>query len=124
MTPVETLVLLALTAGSPAPTSAEDRVYATPLPDGTFDDGPAISYQRVSSLPTLSLAGDSFLDRVRIQIDCWASTYLGAKTLANEVRFAMANYSGLKSVPDTTLDDYEADTRLYRVSVDFFCWER
>ena len=118
---IEATVLAALTSGSPAPTAAGDQVYAGLLPFDSVTTG--ISFSRISTDPLVSLAGDSFLDRVRIQIDCWAPTYGAAKSLGNEARFAMANYAGLKSMPDTMRDDFEPDTRLYRVSMDFFVWE-
>jgi hypothetical protein len=117
---VEEDILAALT-GSPPATSAGDNVYALVLPDGT--DYPALTYQRISTVPVNSLAGSSGLDQVRVQIDCWAATYGAAKALADEVRPVM-EAAAFKGLLVTDTDDYDEVTRLYRISMDFYCWQK
>jgi hypothetical protein len=125
MEDVERLVLQVLATGSPLPTSAGEKVYALILPQ---DSGfPSVSFQRISSVPTQSLAGASGLDLVRIQIDAWARTYKEAKDLAMQIRVAMdeaARDEVLKNRPDTGFDDYEPELRVYRATSDYLCWQK
>lgn len=117
---VEADILGAL-KGSPPATSAGDNVYAFLLPESATY--PAITYQRISNVPVNSLAGRSNLDQVRVQVDCWAETYDAAKTLAGEVRTAMAA-AGYKGLLITDADDFDQDARIYRVTMDFYCWQK
>ncbi len=107
----------ALSAGSPAPTSAGVRVYPVRMPQDV--SMPAICYQRVGVTPTSSLDGDSGKDLVRFQIDCYAETYAAMKTLAAEVRVALTAIGAL-FVSD--IDGYEADAKLYRETLDYSIW--
>lgn len=120
---VEQDILTALTSGSPSPTSAGDRVYGLVLPTLANPKLPAVSYQRVSNVPVVSLSGHSGIDHVRMQVDSWAATYGGAKVLSAEVRVAMTA-AGFKALLATDRDDFEDDTGLYRVSADYLCWEK
>ena len=117
---VETEILAAL-KGSPAATSAGDNVYALVLPDEA--DYPAVTYQRISNVPVNSLQGSSDIDQVRMQVDCWAQTYGAAKALAGEVRTLM-EAAGFKGLLVTDSDDYDETARVYRVSMDFYCWQK
>ena len=120
---VEQEVLTALTAGSPSPTAAGDRVFALVLPQKVAAARvPAVSYQRVSNIPVVSLDGHSGLDHVRMQVDSWAGTYGAAKSLASEVRTAMTA-AGFKGLLATDHDEFEPETGFYRVSADYLCWE-
>lgn len=102
-------------------TDAGDRVFPMVRPQ---ESGvPAVTYQRVSNVPTTSLAGDSGLDSVRVQIDAWASTYANAKALAAQVRSALLG-AAFKALMVSDFDDYETETQTYRVSMDFNCWHR
>lgn len=107
----------ALASGSPAPTSAGDRVYPVLMPQGV--GMPAIRYQRVGVASTSSLDGDSGKDLVRFQIDCFAETYAAVKALAVEVRTALTAIGAL-FVSD--IDGYEADAKLYRETLDYSIW--
>lgn len=102
-------------------TAAEDRVYALVLPKAT--SYPAITYQVISNSPTTSLKGSRKPDRVRVQVDCWAKTYGAAMSLLAQVRPLMAA-AGFQGVADNAFDDFEEESELYRVSQDFFCWDR
>lgn len=84
---------------------------------------PAVTYSRVSNVPTTSLSGESNLDSVRLQFDCWATTYAAARTLAAAVRAAFQT-SDFKAVLISDFDDYEPDTRTYRASLDMRFWDR
>jgi hypothetical protein len=101
---------------------AEARIYPLILPQGAAF--PALTYQRVSSVTQYAQDGPG-LARQRIQIDAWAMTYRAAKDLARAVRSALeghraGNIQGVFVDPER--DFYEADTRLYRASTDFYVW--
>ena len=116
---IEQTVLAALTTGSPLPTAAGSRVYAILLPQNI--GMPAISFQRVATDPDASLSGNSGLDRVRLQIDCWARGYNEAKMLSAEVRVVLEALGALLVMD---LDGYEPTEKLYRSTLDFSLWQK
>lgn len=84
---------------------------------------PAIVYQRISNQPSNILDKSRTLDLVRIQIDCYSTTYSGAKTLASSVQSSMQTATFSATLQNDT-DFFEAETDLYRVSLDYYVWER
>lgn len=116
---IETEIIAALSGGSP--TLVGDRIYAHVLPDGVAM--PAISFSRVSTVAQNHLTGHGGLDLVRVQVDSWAATYDEAKSVAAEVRQRMQN-AGFKGLMANEFDDFEPDTKRYRVSTDYTVWQR
>lgn len=100
---------------------AGGRVYPMVLPDTATL--PAIVYQRISSVPVTSLNGDSGLESVRIQVSVWATTYKEAKTLSATVKSTL-NATTLKIVSDGDSDDYEPETKRFRVLADYLVWQK
>ncbi len=97
-----------------------NRCYPLVMPQNpTY---PAIVYSRISSNPENVLEGGSTIDQVRIQIDCYATTYGSAKSLAEQVRTAMEQAS-FKGTLQFDFDDYEPDVKVYRVVQDYYIWE-
>jgi len=109
------------------------RVHPHVIPqDGEL---PAITYQRISSQREMQMDGPLSLIRVRMQVDCWSSSYSGAKSLADAVRSAL-NGVGIRSPKtlgsesvqlvflesDNDLADFEGDKREYRVSQDWMIY--
>ncbi len=95
------------------------RVYAIHLPQSVTL--PAIVYARVATVPHDDLELTQNQEWVRVQMDCWASSYSAAKALAAATRGAMQAtpvYGQLL----TELDDYEPDEKLFRVIQDFNVW--
>lgn len=91
---------------------AGGRVFPMVISGNTY---PAITYQRVGGTPVTSLSGLNSLDHGRFQIDCYAETYLSAKQLANQVKqLAPVNW-----VLALELDGVDADTQMYRVTLDY-----
>ena len=84
---------------------------------------PAIVYQRIASAPSNTLATPPTIDQVRLQIDSYAATYSEAKSTALSVRNAMESAT-FKATLQSDDDSYEPETRLYRVSMDFYVYER
>ena len=105
-------------------TRAESRVYPILRPqNGPL---PAITFQRISTVPTVGIGGESSKDVVRVQIDSWAATMEDARLLAREVRAVMdaANRTGvLKSRPDNGFDDFDDTVNCFRSSKDYMCWQ-
>lgn len=116
---IEQTVLAALTTGSPLPTNAGSRVYAVLMPQGIAL--PAISYQRISNDPLADYNGDDGLDNVRLQVDCWGATYGAVKQLGEQVRAAFES-AGMVFNLDNDRDEFELETKLYRLSMDFLIW--
>lgn len=84
---------------------------------------PAVTFHRIAGAPLNSLLGHTNDGtRYRTQIDCWGQTHESAHAVANAVRSRMNTYtSALKSVLNFDQDDYEPDTRLYHVIMDYSC---
>lgn len=97
------------------------RCYPLQMPqEPTY---PAIVYSRIASEPQNRLEGGASLDQVRVQIDCYATTYEGAKTLSASVRSAMESAS-LGATLQLDLDLYEPEVKVYRVTMDFYVWQK
>jgi hypothetical protein len=97
-----------------------DRIYPMMMPqDPTL---PAITYQRISNSPVNTLGGFSSLDNPHIQFDCWTTSYSAAKALGDKLRKALSSATTFNALQMSDQDLYEADTEIYRVSMDFSCW--
>lgn len=122
MAQLEPSIFSALTADATVSGLVGTRVYPLVLPQKA--GLPAVSYLRVSGRQEMSLSGLSGLEAPRIQIDCWATTYAGAKALAAAVRAAMLSATAFKVGSVSDRDLYEDDTNVFRVSIDFSVWHR
>jgi hypothetical protein len=105
-----------------------DRVYPMRLPQGSIL--PAIVFQGISHTREDSHSGPS-LPHPRIQLNCWAETYGGAKNLSRQVRVALDGYRGTWSGVEiqrvkvaNMLDDQEEELSRYRVIIDIIVWYR
>jgi hypothetical protein len=99
---------------------------------------PYIAYMRISGTHEHHMDSASGLARARVQIDCLAATYDGAKTLADKVRLALDGFVGDVTIAGQTLtlqdcflsehrDGYDTpvngkDTGIPRVMMDFSVW--
>ena len=115
----EGAIRAAILASAPVTALVGTRVYPMMLPQApTF---PAIVYQRISTVPDMLVEGPGFAP-IRIQLSMWATTFGGARTLADAVVTALHGYHGGElrlSRLINLLDDYEPDTKLFRVIADF-----
>lgn len=89
-------------------------------PEG--EEGSAVVFQRVSTVPVVSLAGESGLDSVRVQFSCVAGTGRDAILIATAVRECI-KASALKGVPVMQITDIEEQTGQVRCIVDFNLWQ-
>jgi hypothetical protein len=109
-------------------TDAASRIYPQQLPQGVTL--PACRYFRASNPKDHTHSGVSSLRRPRIQIDCYASTYLGAVKLAGQIENTLDGYKGVMGsrtvqasfVEEAGKDDYDPETGRHRVSVDVVIW--
>ena len=101
-----------------------DRFYPGLAPQGVTR--PYCVYTRVASDPQNSLGGfTGNLERVRVQVDCYAETFDSAVAIAAAVRAAVdAGGTGIKGVCINEQDAYENDPRLFRRMVEFSVFHR
>jgi hypothetical protein len=93
------------------------RVYPLVLPQKA--EIPAISYLRVDGVQDANLSGNSGMEAVRVQVDCWGRTYAQAKGLAADVADAMASGFGNECVWLSDRDQYEDGAKVFRVILEF-----
>ncbi|MGV3579998.1 tail completion protein gp17 [Brevundimonas sp.] len=53
------------------------------------DEAPSIALHLIDTDPGWALKGATGMDQARVQIDCWAETFLGAKAIGTAVRAAL-----------------------------------
>ncbi len=71
------------------------RIYPMVLPQNpTY---PAVRYQRISGTRLSAIDVDIGIAQPRFQVDCYAETYLGVKSLFTEVRGALQRWTGTHS---------------------------
>lgn len=76
-----------------------------------------------------SLDGPSDLQPARVQIDCYASTYIGVKALEDAVVAVLGNRPNLigspvafSSLQENQFDLFDDDRRAYRSLLEFSLW--
>lgn len=95
------------------------RVFPDVIPQGK--QLPAVTYSMVSGQPENYMEAAPTLDSVTLQIDIWAFTGVEAGTVADKVRLALED-SGKNCLVRFNPDDYEPDTKRYKISFDFEFW--
>ena len=117
--------------------SVGERVYPLTLPQGVTL--PAITYQVISDVPTISHS--TMQDHptytgyehgfVRVQFDCYGRDYDEAEALCDELRALAVGYRGywgtveIDSVrPDVRLDDWDETPGVWRVIQDLIIGHR
>lgn len=90
---------------------------------------PLILYTQISGHRDHTLRGASGHAHPRFQIEAWAETYTGAKTLADAIRIALDDYIGTASgtkiwscLIDSERDIYEPEIEVYRKVQDYLIW--
>ena len=99
---------------------AGGEVYALVAPEGT--QYPAIVYTPIGQEHIFGIDGPNLsggLQRVRVQVDTYARTYQEALHLQDQVLAALL--ADMSTIADVRmgLSEFEAQARLYRVSVDY-----
>lgn len=118
----------ALTADATVNGLVSGRIYPEIMPfDVTY---PAISYQRISTVRYQTLEAVDGFTQVRIQVDCWDSSYSGVKALASAVKGAIDGVRTLGSQKvhhcfmDSMIDlsQFDGDREDRRISMDFMVY--
>ena len=119
-----TAVYAMLTADTTLTTATGTRIY--PVVAKQNAARPFIVYTGVSVEPHDTKSGVSTLDIVRVQFDIYADTHASAQDTADTLRTAIDGHTGshggryidgVRYLSES--DDYEAETSLYRKSMDF-----
>lgn len=93
------------------------RIYPLRLPQNpTY---PALVFRRVSGPQLHNLAGAAGRATPRLQIDCYAETYLEAKDLAAAVKARLDGYRGTMDTADSPAVTFTVDTCKLENSLDF-----
>jgi hypothetical protein len=98
-----------------------NRVYPLVMPQNPTL--PALVYTRIVTNAQNNLDRPPTLDQCLIQIDSYAKTYLEAKQVAEQARDVL-EVSALKSTLQNIQDFWEDEAKIYRVTMDFYCWEK
>jgi hypothetical protein len=119
---VETILYIALTSSETISAICAGRIYPLLLPtDPTL---PALDYKFVggSNTPTMDSMG---VQRYRIEVNCWGSTYNDAISLRYAVVKALSGYtSGNTSIQYLMPQDFFADDLLqYRAVAEFYLYD-
>jgi hypothetical protein len=104
------------------------RVYPVLAPE-LLSLFPCVTYQVISNPSDNDLVGDTGFAVCRIQMDAWAQSYGVCKSIARALGACLSNCAGELTDEDATLvfsvqrvnvsDQFESDTRMYRVMSDF-----
>lgn len=99
------------------------RVYFGSAPQGK--PYPLIILNTISDTEGMTLDGPDGLPDARLQVDCYATTYGGAKELSRDIRKLLSGYAGgaiqgvFYGVSRDGRDEAADGTKLRRVSMDF-----
>ena len=130
---MEEAIIAKLLAAPAVAGAAGTRVFPGSRPQGSAL--PAVVFNRIDGTPLYADEGELGLVQTRIQIDCWADTYAGAKTLARAVNAALSAFVGqVNGVQFLSIfTEAERDLREggsgaadypFRTSIDFIVWHR
>lgn len=97
------------------------RISPAPAPE---DMGlPLVAYQRILGGPLQAMADATDLERLLVQVDCYAATHQAAWALAEAVRVAMAGEgNGFFGRQESAQDEYEERSGLFRVLAEYVIW--
>jgi hypothetical protein len=80
---------------------------------------PFITWSMVSNVPENNLSDPPPCDRTTVQVDCWHQTDKGVEDLAIAARDAL---EVIGVVTSGLLDDFETETKLFRMSLQVDIW--
>lgn len=92
VTDIEGAIYYLLAADATVSGLVGTRIYPNLVPQAA--SLPAITYQQISGVREHTADGADGIVESRFQINCWASTYTGAKSLSDAVRKELDGYKG------------------------------
>lgn len=104
------------------------RIYPLLLPDDC--PLPAVSYHLISTVDSYTLDGPLSLVQVRLQIDCWGTSYADARAAAQVLKKLLNGYTGTlpngvaveNIVRDGEQSGFDSGPRSYYVQTDWMIW--
>jgi hypothetical protein len=108
----------ALAASSAVTTIVGTRIYQTVAPQDAAL--PYIVWMVVSGSPGNNLSDLPDYDDQRVQVDCYSANQAQARQLGEAARYAIEAQTHIVFGP---WSDFEADTKLFRWSMDCEWWE-
>lgn len=127
MSTIEDAIYNRLTTDSAFLALVSKRIYPIKIAQGSAM--PAVSYNRVTTVPVSALGTSASLASSRFQFDCWSKTPSEAGNIANTIRYSLdslvTTIMGVRIGGITMLDEfsnYEPDAELFRESMDFEVW--
>jgi hypothetical protein len=106
------------------------RIYPIIAPQsGTL---PAVTLQSISTDRVHAFQQDTGFAGKMIQVSSWGDTYSSVKSVSNQVRFALQDYSGVMGglggaavnavLIENEMDDYDSLTKTYVVHQEYEIW--
>ncbi len=123
---VETIIFSKLTSVAGLTDLVKTRIFPLLAPQDITK--PFVTFQRISSGRVKNLQGASFTAQTRFQIDCYATSYISARQIAEQLRLALDGWSdytanpaikGSSLITDSDFSITETDPKLYRVMMEF-----
>lgn len=114
------LVHAAVVADAAVAAIVGSKVYTDVAPDGT--PAPYVVIRRVFGGRVAELDGHPGLENPNFQVDAYAATRAGARTLADAVIAILCSPSGLAAICTADSDDYDTEALLYRTMMEFSVW--
>lgn len=96
--------------------SVSERVYPLIMPQDC--EKPALVYTVISDIDNQGLEGCVSSNNMRFQVDVYATSYLEAKTIKNEVKAALYTFE-LYPMELNSTDGFEEEQELFRQIIDF-----
>lgn len=118
---IESSLFNVLSTSAEVTALASMRVYPLVLPENS--PLPAITYHVVASTNNATMLNRG-MQRARVQIDCWGSSYSDAVNLRAACISALGGHSDsdFQSQLLQMLDFYEREALQYRACAEFNCW--
>lgn len=97
-------------------TLVDGRVYPMKMAQDSLK--PALVYTVIEDSDRQFMSGSFFNSDIRIQLDCYAESYLDVQALKAQVKEALYSFD-YPPFELSSRDIYEDDTKLYRQLIDF-----
>lgn len=121
--PVESKLFTLLSGSTVITSVASTRIYPLAVPQ-SVEALPSLVYTRIGGQRVYALSGYSSLENPTIQIDCWATSYAGAKDLSTRVASVMDSATSFKAILVNDLDALEWDLGFYRLTQEWSVWNQ
>lgn len=116
---IETAIRSVLQAQPAIAAIVGSNIYPVLLPEDS--QLPALTFQIVGSTSYQGLTTHG-MQRLRVQIDCWAKTYLSAVTLRDAISTSLDGYkdSNFSALLLSKVDYYEDAALMFRALLEFY----